>query len=1354
MAALEQSRPSQSGLAADTATDVSTHRMLPRRSEVELTIHHDKHKNRHDDNKDHVHVHEMTAEQKDNLIRKLLDPHDEIDFQVLKDLEDVQLAQLIDAFEVKDIPTIIQKFRKVTMSRVSKLKKDLTFRNISYRKGEVTYLSGVSGYVKATRMTCVLGAPDAGVTTLLKTLAGRASREAVVSGEILLGGQHLDEAYGQHVGFIPKDDLHYPTLTVRETLRMSVRMRYGFVEDIYKKYLVEVIIKFLGIGGNIANTIIGDDTHRGISGGQKRRVSIATEIVAGHNIVLADLLTNGLDSKTAYDLTYQMQTVVKTSPEGKAFMISLVQPAPELLDLFDDLLVMSKGRCVYFGPLKGQDGRYLVLDFLGELGFVRPIGKSLPDYLAEISSNPVKFHKSRVPKYMVDNGTYQLLGVKEEEKGDKKNAKTNGTDDSKFILIQKHAKTIRQLQDALEKTSYSHSLMPIAEEGEEEGEVHLKIGEAKDRPNVSLQLRGMALPNACTPITTESGRAVETESSRQLHRYEVKDNEREVGYLYLIKSYKESAPYRKLGEELWLEFEERMPWEITSTIPRFTTSWFYQTFECLKREWIVQMRDRATILSEIFQSALVAIILGTVFLNLDTSQGDAQARVGLLFIILLQQIFGPQKDVPKIMAKKRVYYSQEAAGYYHGSAFFVAQTLIQIPFAIINIFIFVIIIYPLTDLNGGTGSEEFWYMFGLILMSVLTAQAYILFICSITPNAVAAQAAVPVGLVLFMITCGYLISTDDIPVYWRWLNTISFITYGFRGLMLNEFNGLALTCNDDELVPPTSESDFNIAPPNGFGGQQTCPFTSGRAYLATFDMDHFDPDEEKNQVLFYMIAFITVFNALAFWGLVLRPHELGDQEEPPRFEPESKTKRKIRTEDMKKDDMKKDVGINPGGGAVDNEHLTLIKSKIVSYIEWKNLTYKVVNQKDKSQQITLLNDVAGYAKPGDMVALMGPSGAGKSTLLDVIAGKKSTGEISGDILVNGKPVDEFFPRIAGYVEQFDSHVELATVEESVYFSARLRLETNDEEEIKREVDNTMDAVGITHVKDMIIGNLDTGGISPELRKKTAIAVELVARPTILFLDEPTTGLDSVSAMAVIDTVSELADRGLAVICTIHQPSAELFSRFKRILILQPFRTGKTRGGRVAYFGDVKNVRDYCHDMKLGELKSGRNIADFALEALGGPRETKDVDEKSKLLQPADVFLETKMWQKTKALLDEGVFNSEERLVEDGLKVPTFTSVFAKGPMEQFGTVMSRTFATTVRDTDTISSQFGSIIIMGFVFGTLFYQLDTDQSGAENRVSIFFLSLMFISFTSSYKVQLLVKARASFFRETTSNMYRG
>eukprot|EP00466_Bigelowiella_natans_P006919 jgi/Bigna1/52681/estExt_Genewise1Plus.C_100108 len=1055
-------------------------------------------------------------------------------------------------------------------------------------------------------MTCVLGAPDAGVTTLLKTLAGRASREAVVSGEILLGGQHLDEAYGQHVGFIPKDDLHYPTLTVRETLRMSVRMRYGFVEDIYKKFLVEVIIKFLGIGGNIANTIIGDDTHRGISGGQKRRVSIATEIVAGHNIVLADLLTNGLDSKTAYDLTYQMQTVVKNSPEGKAFMISLVQPAPELLDLFDDLLVMSKGRCVYFGPLKGQDGRYLVLDFLGELGFVRPIGKSLPDYLAEISSNPVKFHKSRVPKYM-------------------------------------------------------------------------------------------------------------------------------VGYLYLIKSYKESAPYRKLGEELWLEFEERMPWEITSTIPRFTTSWFYQTFECLKREWIVQMRDRATILSEMFQSALVAIILGTVFLNLDTSQGDAQARVGLLFIILLQQIFGPQKDVPKIMAKKRVYYSQEAAGYYHGSAFFVAQTLIQIPFAIINIFIFVIIIYPLTDLNGGTGSEE--YMFGLILMSVLTAQAYILFICSITPNAVAAQAAVPVGLVLFMITCGYLISTDDIPVYWRWLNTISFITYGFRGLMLNEFNGLALTCYDDELVPPTSESDFNIAPPNGFGGQQTCPFTSGRAYLATFDMDHFDPDEEKNQVLFYMIAFITVFNALAFWGLVLRPHELGDQEEPPRFEPESKTKRKIRTEDMKKDDMKKD-------------------SKIVSYIEWKNLTYKVVNQKDKSQQITLLNDVAGYAKPGDMVALMGPSGAGKSTLLDVIAGKKSTGEISGDILVNGKPVDEFFPRIAGYVEQFDSHVELATVEESVYFSARLRLETNDEEEIKREVDNTMDAVGITHVKDMIIGNLDTGGISPELRKKTAIAVELVARPTILFLDEPTTGLDSVSAMAVIDTVSELADRGLAVICTIHQPSAELFSRFKRILILQPFRTGKTRGGRVAYFGDVKNVRDYCHDMKLGELKSGRNIADFALEALGGPRETKDVDEKSKLLQPADVFLETKMWQKTKALLDEGVFNSEERLVEDGLKVPTFTSVFAKGPMEQFGTVMSRTFATTVRDTDTISSQFGSIIIMGFVFGTLFHQLDTDQSGAENRVSIFFLSLMFISFTSSYKVQLLVKARASFFRETTSNMYRG
>ena len=128
----------------------------------------------------------------------------------------------------------------------------------------------------------------------------------------------------------------------------------------------------------------------------------------------------------------------------------------------------------------------------------------------------------------------------------------------------------------------------------------------------------------------------------------------------------------------------------------------------------------------------------------------------------------------------------------------------------------------------------------------------------------------------------------------------------------------------------------------------------------------------------------------------------------------------------------------------------------------------------------------------------------KSTLLDVLAGKKTGGTITGSILLNGREKDRTFTRVAGYVEQFDSHNPFSTVREAIEFSGKLRLPQNlTDKEISEKVDATLAVLGITHLQNEIIGSTGLGGVSPEVRKKLTIAVELVMEPSLLFLDEPT-----------------------------------------------------------------------------------------------------------------------------------------------------------------------------------------------------------------------------------------------------------
>ena len=155
----------------------------------------------------------------------------------------------------------------------------------------------------------------------------------------------------------------------------------------------------------------------------------------------------------------------------------------------------------------------------------------------------------------------------------------------------------------------------------------------------------------------------------------------------------------------------------------------------------------------------------------------------------------------------------------------------------------------------------------------------------------------------------------------------------------------------------------------------------------------------------------------------------------------------------------------------------------------------------------LLKDVSGVFKPGQMTALMGPSGSGKTTLLDVLAGRKTTGEISGDLLFSGvKPSRAFLRRFTGYVEQFDTLLPILSVEEMLLYTAEMKRPIQESLASKKAaVEAVMDALALLPCRDVKIGNAASKGISGGQAKRVNIGLALVTNPRVLFLDEPTSG---------------------------------------------------------------------------------------------------------------------------------------------------------------------------------------------------------------------------------------------------------
>ncbi|KAM3345928.1 hypothetical protein ACQJBY_020448 [Aegilops geniculata] len=212
----------------------------------------------------------------------------------------------------------------------------------------------------------------------------------------------------------------------------------------------------------------------------------------------------------------------------------------------------------------------------------------------------------------------------------------------------------------------------------------------------------------------------------------------------------------------------------------------------------------------------------------------------------------------------------------------------------------------------------------------------------------------------------------------------------------------------------------------------------------------------------------------------------------------------------------------------------------------------------------LLSNLSGEAKPGRLLALMGPSGSGKTTLLNVLAGQLTAStslHLSGFLYVNGQPMSQGGYKIA-YVRQEDIFFSQLTVRETLSLAAELQLpDTMSPERKEKYVNDLLFRLGLVNSADSIVGDAKVRGISGGEKKRLSLACELIASPSVIFADEPTTGLDAFQAEKVMETLRQLAEDGHTVICSIHQPRGSVYSKFDDIVLLSE--------GEVVYMGPAK-----------------------------------------------------------------------------------------------------------------------------------------------------------------------------------------
>lgn len=780
---------------------------------------------------------------------------------------------------------------------------------------------------------------------------------------------------------------------------------------------------------------------------------------------------------------------------------------------------------------------------------------------------------------------------------------------------------------------------------------------------------------------------------------------------------------QNLGEELKVQYDRANVHPAALVKEKYGISDWELFRACFSREWLLMKRNSFVYIFKTTQITIMSIITFTLFLRTEMPYGkltDGGKFFGALFFSLINMMFNGMAELTLTVFRLPVFYKQRDFLFYPAWAFALPIWILRIPISFTESAIWILLTYYTIGFAPAAGRffRQFLTFFSIHQMSL----GLFRFIAAIGRTQVVAMTLGTFTLLVVFVLGGFIVSKNDLEPWLKWAYYVSPMSYGQNAIAINEFL-------DERWSTLNTDRRFNET-------------TVGKVLLQS--RGFYTEDYMFWICVIALIGFSIVFNIFFIAALsFLNPFA------------DSKTTTTMDENDSKQiSSAFEDVDIQLQQASTSTLDHTAKKGLVLPFqplsLVFNHINYYVDMPAEMKAQglggdrLQLLRNVSFAFRPGILTAFVGVSGAGKTTLMDVLAGRKTGGYIEGSISVSGYPKNqETFARVSGYCEQNDIHSPHVTVYESVLYSAWLRLTVEvKNHQRKMFVDEVLELVELNPIRNSLVGLPGIDGLSTEQRKRLTIAVELVANPSIIFMDEPTSGLDARAAAIVMRAVRNTVDTGRTVVCTIHQPSIDIFEAFDDLLLMK-------RGGRVTYAGSLghqshKLIEYFEAIPGVPKIEGGYNPAtwmlDISTQAMEGQLE----------IDFAHTYANSTLYQRNQELI------KELSTPPPGSKDIFYPTKYSQPFFNQCKACFWKQFWSYWRNPRYNAVRFFMTTVIAVIFGIIFWNKGKKtgkQQDLQNLLGAFYSAILFLGASNSNSVQSVVSVeRTVSYRERAAGMY--